>query len=212
MHKLLLASLIALSLSAPAAMAQGVNINVGSGGVSTNLPSTLGSSVGGVLNTLLGGQNNSGNNNQMVNGLPATNMDSFVYQAGGSAELIYGDEGVDDIPPYFEFTKEHRIAAGITGQRSAGLTTGHGSYLPDAWGGDEWVKGPEFDMSGPAGASTGGPGPGLNINLGGGTNINLNGGGATLTGPNGLNVNAGANGVTGSLNALGTTVSGSSGF
>ena len=113
MHKLLLASLIALSLSAPAAMAQGVNINVGSGGVSTNLPSTLGS-VGGVLNTLLGGQNNSGNNNQMVNGLPATNMDSFVYQAGGSAELIYGDEGVDDIPPYFEFTKEHRIAAGIS--------------------------------------------------------------------------------------------------
>jgi hypothetical protein len=212
MHKLLLASIIALSLSAPAAMAQGVNINVGSGGISTNLPSTLGTSVGGVLNTLLGQPNNSGNNNQMVNGLPATNMDSFVYQAGGSADLIYGDEGVDDIPPYFEFDKSHRIAAGITGQRSAGLTTGHGSYLPDAWGGDEWVKGPEFDMSGPAGASSGGPGPGLNINLGGGTNINLNGGGASLTGPGGINVNAGPNGVSGSINGLGTSISGSSGF
>jgi hypothetical protein len=85
----------------------------------------------------------------MRNGLPATTTDSFVYQAGGQAELIYGDEGVYDIPPYFEFTKEHRIAAGIFGQRDAGLTTGHGSLLPDAWGGDEFVKGPEFDVSGP---------------------------------------------------------------
>jgi hypothetical protein len=82
------------------------------------------------------------------NGLPETSMDSFVYQAGGSAELIYGDEGTDDIPPYFEFDKSHRIERGITGLRDQALTTGHSEYLPDAWGGDEWVKGPEWDTSG----------------------------------------------------------------
>lgn len=61
--------------------------------------------------------------------------------------LIYGDEGVT-IPPYTEFTKVHRINTGIEGVRDAGLTTGHGSYMADAWGGDEFVDGPEFTMSG----------------------------------------------------------------
>lgn len=84
----------------------------------------------------------------MRNGLPPVSMDSFVFEAAENAELIYGDEGVDDIPPYDEFTKEHRINNGIFDQRNRGLTTGHGSYLPDAWGGDEWVDGPEWDMSG----------------------------------------------------------------
>jgi len=83
----------------------------------------------------------------MRNGLPATNMDSFVYEAGGSADLIYGDEGKWDIPPYDSFTVPHRINSGITGQRAAGITTGHGSYMPDAWGGDEWT-GNEWSMSG----------------------------------------------------------------
>src|SRR5574337_2048480 len=50
---------------------------------------------------------------KMRNGLPPTSMDSFVYEAGGNAELIYGDEGVTNIPPYFEFTYEHRINNGI---------------------------------------------------------------------------------------------------
>lgn len=81
------------------------------------------------------------------NGLPPTLMDSFVHEAGGQAELIYGDEGVVDIPPYFEFTKEHRIERGITGVRYQGLATGHSSFLPDAWGGDEWT-GNEWDQSG----------------------------------------------------------------
>jgi len=84
------------------------------------------------------------------NGLPPCNLDSFVYEAAGMADLIYGDEGTEGPPPFEEFTKEHRIQAGIWGRRAAGITTGHGSYLPDAWGGDEWVDGPEFSQSAPA--------------------------------------------------------------
>lgn len=87
------------------------------------------------------------------NGLPNTTLDSFVLNAGGSAEHIYGDEGADGIPPYFEFTKAHRINTGITGQRDTGLTTGHGSMMPDATGGDEFVDGPEFSMSGSNGGN-----------------------------------------------------------
>jgi len=84
---------------------------------------------------------------QMYNGLPPTSLDSFVSNAGGSAELIYGDEGTDGLPPYYGFDASHRINAGITGQAAAGLTTGHSSYLPDAWGGDEFT-GNEWSMSG----------------------------------------------------------------
>ncbi|HEY9713281.1 MAG TPA: hypothetical protein V6C72_07415 [Chroococcales cyanobacterium] len=83
----------------------------------------------------------------MRNGLPPTSTDSFVYEAGGQAINIYGDEGDVDIPPFFSFTKDHRINSGIFGQRNEGLTTGHGSFLPDAWGGDEW-HGNEWDQSG----------------------------------------------------------------
>lgn len=89
------------------------------------------------------------------NGLPVTSLDSFVLNAGGHAEHIYGDEGADGLPPYFEFTKAHRINTGITGQRDTGLTTGHGSYLPDAWGGDEYVDGPEWSQSGSNGGNAG---------------------------------------------------------
>lgn len=78
--------------------------------------------------------------------LPPTSLDSFVYNAGGAAEQIYGDEGAAGLPPYFGFTQGHRIRAGIN---SSKLTTNHGSYLPNAWGGDEWT-GPEFSQSGPS--------------------------------------------------------------
>lgn len=64
--------------------------------------------------------------------LPITNLDSFVAQSGYD-DLIYGDEGVDDIPPYFSFTEEHRIERGIE-RSNPGLTTGHRSDAPDAWG------------------------------------------------------------------------------
>ena len=65
-------------------------------------------------------------------GLPQTRLDSFVAQAGGMAEMIYGDEGVMDIPPLFGFTEMSRINTGIN---SGGLTTGHqDGSLPEAWG------------------------------------------------------------------------------
>jgi len=63
--------------------------------------------------------------------LPATTMDSFVFNASGSAESIYGDEGTTDIPPFNSFTDSHHINAGI---HQGGLTTGHASALPEAWG------------------------------------------------------------------------------
>ena len=85
------------------------------------------------------------------NGLPATTMDSFVRNAGSRADAIYGDEGQgDNPPPFYEgFTARHRINAGIVGQQDAGLTTGHGSMLPDAWGRDEYLGGQEWSQSGP---------------------------------------------------------------
>lgn len=87
--------------------------------------------------------------NRLINGLPPVTMDSFVYEAGAHAEHIYGDEGANGLPPYEGFTKAHRINAGIMDQRDAGLTTGHGSYMPDAWGNDEFIAPPgEWSQSG----------------------------------------------------------------
>ena len=63
--------------------------------------------------------------------LPETKLDSFVVQAGGMRDLIYGDEGTFDIPPFFGFDTSHRINTGI---HSGELTTGHQSGLPEAWG------------------------------------------------------------------------------
>ena len=63
-------------------------------------------------------------------GLQATTLDSFVVNAGGNAEMIYGDEGTTDIPPLFGFTEGNTINAGIQGN----LTTGHADPgLPSAW-------------------------------------------------------------------------------
>jgi hypothetical protein len=92
-----------------------------------------------------------------VRGLPPTNMDSFVYQAGGNAEHIYGDEGYHGKPPYMEFLTANRIDAGIYNDRDAGLTTGHGSYMPDAWGADEFLQAPngEWGQSGARGDTPG---------------------------------------------------------
>jgi hypothetical protein len=62
--------------------------------------------------------------------------------------MIYGDEGVS-LPPLFGFTQASRINAGITGQNDAGLTTGHGSYMPDGVGADEFLAPPgEWNLSG----------------------------------------------------------------
>jgi hypothetical protein len=127
------------------------------------------------------------------NGLPVTSLDSFVLNAGGSAELIYGDEGTDSPPPYFEFTTAHRIQRGI---RQNGLTTGHGSYMPDAWGGDEFVDGPEWSQSAQSGggnywalqgASAGNGMRDMGTNQGG-VNFGANG----STGPQGQTLNGSA--------------------
>ncbi|HEY9732024.1 MAG TPA: hypothetical protein V6C89_08930 [Drouetiella sp.] len=84
---------------------------------------------------------------QKRNGLPPTQMDSFVRQAAGNAENIYGDEGHEGPPPYFYFEYENRINSGIYDIRDKGLTTGHGSYMPSAWGRDEFL-GAEWSQSG----------------------------------------------------------------
>ena len=86
---------------------------------------------------------------QRFSQLPPCQLDSFVYQAGGRAEAIYGDEGIKTPPPFFGFDQSHRIDAGIMGQRDRGLTTGHGSVMPSAWGLDEFISPPgEFCRSG----------------------------------------------------------------
>lgn len=82
--------------------------------------------------------------------LPPCKLDSFVYEAGAHAEHIYGDEGANGLPPYMGFSKAHRINAGIMDVRDAGLTTGHGSLMPDAWGKDEYL-GAEWGRSGARG-------------------------------------------------------------
>lgn len=85
------------------------------------------------------------------NGLAPVSTDSFIYEAGKNAELIYGDESTNNGPPPYElFTKDHRINSGIYDRRDAGLTTGHGSYMPDAVGRDEF-NGQEWDESGARG-------------------------------------------------------------
>jgi hypothetical protein len=64
------------------------------------------------------------------NTLPPTNLDSFVWQAGGHREHIYGDEGTDGPPPYNCFNYVHHIEIGIN---NPGLTTNHKSDAPMAW-------------------------------------------------------------------------------
>lgn len=89
----------------------------------------------------------------MRNGLPATNMDSFVFQAGAMADQIYGDESIQGQPEFSDgFTPNHRINAGITGVNDSGLTTGHGSLMPSASGRDEFLAAPgEWCVSGASG-------------------------------------------------------------
>jgi hypothetical protein len=88
------------------------------------------------------------------NNLPPVRLDSFVREAKGHAEHIYGDEGANGIPPYFGFSHPHRINTGINDDRDAGLTTGHGSYMPEAWGADEFIAPPgEWSNSGANGGN-----------------------------------------------------------
>jgi hypothetical protein len=70
--------------------------------------------------------------NQDVRSLPTTYLDSLI-QASGPSEAIYGDEGTDDIPPYFTFTPDHYIGTGLDSSEPD-LTTLHKAALPSAWG------------------------------------------------------------------------------
>lgn len=143
----LLAALTVSALVTLPAFAQSVDITIGIGGQGGG---SWGQGGGGW------GQGGGGNRGYSApgggqtvrNGLPPTSLDSFVANAGGMAEAIYGDEGVEGPPPYEEFTPMHRINAGIVGIRDAGLTTGHGSMLPNAMGGDEFVKTEAFTQAG----------------------------------------------------------------
>ncbi len=138
------------------------------------------------------------------NGLPPTRLDSFVKEAGGHAWHIYGDEGTYSIPPFFEFSPVHRIERGINGPRAAGLTTQHGSPLPPAWGGDEFVKTEGFTQSGAPYQQLpplfGITPPDLGINQGG-SNFGFN--------TPGFNGNAGPGGFRGTVNTGNGTFSGS---
>jgi hypothetical protein len=98
--------------------------NTGKQLASTNGMGTLNLPVSGMspLDKVYGGAGRS---------LPKTTLDSFVMQAGGSADQIYGDEGSEGPPPFFGFDESHYIGTGI---QSGGLTTGHHSGLPSAWG------------------------------------------------------------------------------
>lgn len=82
-------------------------------------------------------------------GLPPCTMDSFVHEAKNMAENIYGGESFFGPPPFDGFTQDHRINSGLFDDRNTGLTTGHGSQLPDAWGADEFVSDGEMTASGP---------------------------------------------------------------
>ena len=70
-----------------------------------------------------------------ANGLPPTTLDSFVKTSGGNT-YIYGDEGTGLFgpPPINGLTEANAINAGIVGINNKGLTTDHGSYMPDASG------------------------------------------------------------------------------
>lgn len=146
---------------------------------SQRLPAVKQAGLGGLAPVFGGGGRN---------GLPPTELSGFVK--GGNAEAIYGDEGTDGPPPYFEFTASHRIERGI---QSNGLTTGHGSSLPAAWGGDEFCKGSEFSMSGQSGggapAVTQGAASGNGMRAMYPTHGGINFGGGAATGPQGQTLN-----------------------
>lgn len=71
--------------------------------------------------------------------LPATVLDSFVLQSGLDKH-IYGGEGYLEPEDLSDgFSSARRIETGIDRQSKEGLTTGHGSYLPSAWGYDQYT-------------------------------------------------------------------------
>ena len=93
----------------------------------------------GILTQITGGPRG-------INGLPDTRIGSFVKDSGKSF-LIFGNEG-ESLPPINEFEPQSRIQRA---NLSDGLSTGHGSMLHPASGGDERVDYEPPTMSGPRG-------------------------------------------------------------
>jgi hypothetical protein len=124
--------------------------------------------------------------------------------------MIYGDESTG-LPPLYGFTQASRINTGITGVNAAGLTTGHGSYMPCAWGADEFLSSPgEWCNSGNGsgetlGASALDAADLLEQSIGLGTDLFTLGLQAMNSSAGGLSVgiSAGMNGLSGGVSALG---------
>lgn len=147
--------LIAMLLAVPASFAQY--------DASTGPPSHNSSKTGQGPNGM-GGQSSGKTGKQNVVNLP-TGLGQLAKPPGSPSlqalppcvfdsnvkmnEAVFGDEGIDDIPPYFGFDKSHRLKITIADPNPE-LSTFHGSMLPDAWGKDEFIGGPEMDMSGPS--------------------------------------------------------------
>lgn len=136
----------------------------------------------------------------MRNGLPPTRMDSFVYNAGELADQIYGDEGIVDLPPIQGFNPINRINAGIFDRTNTGLTTGHGSYLPTAWGYDEFE--PQQTNGYDPWTISGTNLPQQGISLPGLGTLNVGTQGVSLTTNSGATVGYGQTGLTTNVNSL----------
>lgn len=143
-----LAFLAALILSICPANAQDLSSLIGATGIvpGTTVSPQVYAMLPPALQALVKVKSASGRN------LPTTTLDSFVRESGYD-ENIYGDEGTDGLPPLDSFLPQNRIDFGIVGTRRAGLTTGHGSIMPAAWGGDEFCQGTEWVPSGANGMS-----------------------------------------------------------
>lgn len=88
--------------------------------------------------------------------LPPTSFGKSISSPGDNAYMAshgYGDEGAASLPPYFEFSASQRVALGLNtkASMSPGVKRNErraGSYLPEAWGGDEFVDSKDWSSSG----------------------------------------------------------------
>jgi hypothetical protein len=88
-----------------------------------------------------------------ASGLPSTSWGKSVASSGDNAYMS-GAEGVAGLPPYFEFSKNQRVALGLNTNAAAPRPEEKknerraGSYLPDARGGDELDGALDWSTSG----------------------------------------------------------------
>lgn len=88
--------------------------------------------------------------------MPLSTFGKSIASPGDNAYMAshsYGDEGSAGLPPYFEFSASQRVALGLNtkASMSPGVKRNErraGSYLPEAWGGDEFVNSKDWSSSG----------------------------------------------------------------